>query len=485
MNVAIIIPTFNRRELLKRALSSAMNQTKKAFEIIVVNDCPQVPIHGIYPARVIETIGGLGCGGARKLAMSRLSPKTEAVCYLDDDDELLPTHVEALAKALADGTPFAFSRAIYRYKDGFETEDPEPANKSPNKRYYSASALMDQNIAPVSSYMHTVKAYEEVGGWDTTLLRLEDWDLWGRLFIRYGPPKKVDEVTNVIYKGTSNNMTDCSPLTYSMMCSWRDVVSDRLRYLARSNRALVTEDDLKKFHVPKVGVVLPIFNAEKYLRESVESLLSQTYTDFEIIAVDDGSTDSSARILLEMSYDKRLRRFAMPTRSGVTKTLNYGLMLSRSEYVARMDADDISMPTRLEKQVAYLDSNKNVQMVGTYFWSMDEAMKEIVWENGPADCPQKPHDIRRTLPAKCCFGHPTVMMRRKMVESIGGYSELPEHLAVEDYELWLRAASMGIELANLGEFLLKHRTHTAQISHRNEMQKANVLQLRAEYKDKI
>lgn len=478
MEVAVIIPTFERQELLTRAVKSVMAQEKPVAQILVVNDGPS-PITLPEDPRllVLETSKRQGPTIARALAMTKLNSNINAVCYLDDDDELLPNHISLLSATLKSG--FAFSKAIYKFPNGVQTEDPEPNNNGP-KRYYDPRALLHQNIAPVSSFIHTVEAYHEIGGWDTTLLRMEDWDFWARMYIRYGPPDFVNEVTNVIYKGLDSNRTDSNQFVYSLACSWRDIVDDRLRAMSADLRYKVTEDDLKKFHIPRVAVVMPVFNAQKYLRQAIDSILAQTYTDFEIIAINDGSTDSSQAILEEYTRKTpKVRYFNTYFNSGVTKALNLGLLMSRSEYVARMDADDVSSPDRFEHQVKFLDENKDVMVVGTDFLSMNEDLTKINWTN---DVPKSPEDIKKALLETCCIGHPTVMLRRRIIEMVGGYDESQECLAVEDYELWLRI-SQRFKLANLPKSLLLHREYDNQVSKKlSSTQKKNFEKVREKYR---
>lgn len=475
MKISVIIPTYNRETLLQRAIESVLHQTHKANEIIVINDGK--PLSAPPRARLIETKGSIGPTKARKIACSETI--CDAICYLDDDDELLPNHLALLSAKLEKGYPFAFSKAIYRYPD-HDTEDPEPNNQGV-KEYYNPEALLRQNIAPISSFMHTRAAYEKIGGWDDSLIRMEDWDFWGRLFIQFGPPAFVDQATNVIYKGLGDNRTDSNQFVYAMSCHWRDVVADRLSYLSKQKRGRIYPEDLKHIPaVPKIGVVMPVYNAEKYLASSLDSILGQTYQDFEIIAVDDCSTDSSASIIYSYAQkDKRIRGFQNASNLGVTKTLNYGILLSRSEYVARMDADDISEPKRFEKQIEFLDKHKDIYVLGTCFHSMSQNMDRIIWTN---HVEQDPVEIEKVLKTRCCVGHPTVMMRRRLFESLGGYSEKPEHHTVEDYEMWLRT-SRTYKIANLPDFLLKHRVHEAQVSKRlNETQKENTEKLKREYR---
>ena len=484
---AIIIPTFNRPNLLARAVRSAINQTSPAAEILVVNDCLTTPISARISkefgdrVRVLRTLGLTGPSKARNTALQLLSPQTNAVCYLDDDDELLPNHIELLSRPLEQGASFAFSKALYKYPNGDETTDPEPRNPGP-KRYYDPLALLEQNIAPVSSFMHTVEAGKAIGGWDDTLVRMEDWDFWGRMFIAFGPPVPLPNVTNVIHKDSGANRTDYNRFIWTMACSWRDVVASRLKFLASERRALLCPKDLAMFHVPRVGIIMPVYNAARFLRQAIESILSQTFQDFEFIVVNDGSNDESKAIV--ESYlqqgNGNIRVFDMPKQSGVTKTLNFALLVSRSELIARMDADDVSLPDRIAEQVAFLDGNKDISILGTWFHSMDEDLKSIVWDN---QTPTDPDAISKELLNRCCIGHPTIMMRKKTVEVLGGYDESSDVLAVEDYEFWLRATSRGFRIANLPKHLYKHRIHGGQITRvlSNE-QKRNFESVRQKYR---
>lgn len=482
MDVAVIIPTVDRPGLLRAALYSATEQTVWFKQIIVVNDGPK-PIDylpNIPELKIVSTKGAEGLPAARATGLAALDPSIQAVCYLDDDDELLPNHVESLLPALKNGAQFAFSKACFVYPDGTKTEDPEPNNHSP-KRYYDPNALLTQNIAPVSSFIHTVYASNEIGGWDKNLIRMEDWDFWARMFIRFGPPVFVNEVTNVIRKGTPGNLTDSSKYSYSMACSWRDIVSDRIKAMAAEKRSVISESDRTRFHIPRLGVIMPVYNAEKYLSQAIDSILKQSFTDLELICINDGSTDSSRKIIEDFAAkDRRVRLFDMPGNCGVTKALNFGLLVSRSEYLARMDADDISLLSRLSRQVEFLDANRDIMLVGTFFRSWTENMVNIIWVNN--EIPTDPEKIKERLLYDCCIGHPTVMMRRRIIEMVGGYDENPEYKAVEDYELWLRI-SRRFKIANLPEILLEYRESDQQVSKvLMTTQKENAEKLRRRYR---
>ncbi|MGO9533429.1 MAG: glycosyltransferase [Syntrophobacteraceae bacterium] len=203
---------------------------------------------------------------------------------------------------------------------------------------------------------------------------------------------------------------------------------------------------------PLVSVILPVFNAKDYLHEAVDSILKQTFKDFELILMDDGSTDGSSQIAEEFArLDSRVRLFG-GTHQGLGYWLNFGLSVAKGELAARMDADDISLPQRLEKEVAFLEANPNILLVG----AQAQAMVGTSLTEFKSAFPTSPASIRRALWTGSCFCHPAVLMRKQPVLRCGGYR--PWTVPAEDRELWLRLAEMG-DLANLGQVLLYYRYH--------------------------
>jgi glycosyltransferase involved in cell wall biosynthesis len=210
-------------------------------------------------------------------------------------------------------------------------------------------------------------------------------------------------------------------------------------------------------HISPVTVVLPVYNGEKYLPAAIESILAQTFTDFAFLIIDDGSTDGSADVI--QSYAQRDPRIRPTVRSnrGLVATLNEGIAEARGKYIARMDADDISMPERFMQQVAFLDANPRCVALGTSFILIDEAGKEVkIWH-----CFVHDSTVRHALAAEGCIPHPTAMCRKSAVIEAGGYRE--DYPAAEDYDLWRRLARIG-ELSNLAELLLYKREVDAAVS---------------------
>jgi len=191
---------------------------------------------------------------------------------------------------------------------------------------------------------------------------------------------------------------------------------------------------------------MPVYNAEAYLREAMESILGQTFRDFEFLIIDDGSTDGSAALIRSYA-DPRIRFVQNAQNLRLAATLNRGLGLARGEYIARMDADDVSLPERFARQAAFLDAHPAVGIVGVWAWTFGEARFKIPHPTG--------HErIRAKLLFDSALVHPAVMMRRSLLDAHGLRYEALGHF--EDYALWQRAARL-FPLANLPEYLFRYR----------------------------
>jgi glycosyltransferase involved in cell wall biosynthesis len=207
---------------------------------------------------------------------------------------------------------------------------------------------------------------------------------------------------------------------------------------------------------PRVSVLLPIRDGEKYLHETLQSLFDQTMADWELIAVFDGSQDRSEAIVRSYS-DRRIRIESIPTSVGMSAALNRGLALCRAEYVARIDADDLCMPHRLERQVSTLEREPGLGVLGTGAMLIDKASR-VVGVRRVATGRQR---VARGLLLRNQLVHPSVMFRRALVSSIDGYN--PALPVVQDYELWLRLLAI-TEIDNLPDCLVSYRHHPDQLS---------------------
>ena len=199
-----------------------------------------------------------------------------------------------------------------------------------------------------------------------------------------------------------------------------------------------------------ITVLLPVYNGERYLRETIQSILTQTYTGFELLIIDDGSTDSSLEIMRSFS-DQRIRILENPERLKLSGALNRGMKEARGTYIARMDADDIALPQRLEKQLDFMEKHPEVGVCGTaieIFGSV-KTRTDVYPKSAP--------EIQAYALFDCPFCHPTVMLRRDLFLQHGFLYD-GSYYPTEDYELWTRAVEL-FPTANLKEVLLRYRVH--------------------------
>jgi hypothetical protein len=197
---------------------------------------------------------------------------------------------------------------------------------------------------------------------------------------------------------------------------------------------------------------MSVYNGAATLPEALAGALAQTWRDFELLVIDDGSTDDSPAILAACA-DRRLRVVRNERNLGLTASLNRGLALAQGEYIARMDADDISLPQRLARQVSFLDANMGVAACGTWVETFGE--RGEIWRFPPKD-----EDIRSELLFVNVLAHGSVMLRRAALAAHGlRYDE--RHVRGQDYDLWVRL-SCHAKLANLPEVLLRYRLHSLQ-----------------------
>ena len=202
-----------------------------------------------------------------------------------------------------------------------------------------------------------------------------------------------------------------------------------------------------------ISVVMSVYNSEKYLNEAIESILTQTYTNFEFIIINDGSTDASLDIIND--YISKDNRIVLVNREnkGLPFSLNEGIALAKGEYIARMDADDISLSNRLEKQLQFMKRNK-VDICGGYVETFGGKSNKILVY------PLSDHEIRFLLISMTPFAHPSVLIRKEVFKDI----KYTNYETAQDYDLWCQIANKGFKMANLDSIILKYRIHSEQIS---------------------
>lgn len=212
---------------------------------------------------------------------------------------------------------------------------------------------------------------------------------------------------------------------------------------------------------PLVSVIMPVYNAERYLTEAINSILSQTLKNFEFILINDASTDKTLQMIHKFQKkDKRIRIINNKKNLQMAESLNLAINQAKSDFIARMDQDDISLPDRLKVQYAFMQSHPYVVMVGNNVLIIDE-MGQVVSKR---TYPITSLGLKKIMFRYSPFAHPTVMFRKDAIQRLGGYS--PEKHPCSDIDLWFRLGK-DYEFASIPRFLFKYRLSFSSGSHHN------------------
>jgi len=219
--------------------------------------------------------------------------------------------------------------------------------------------------------------------------------------------------------------------------------------------------------MPKVSVILPVYNAERYLKQAIDSVFLQTFADFELILINDGSTDDSEKIILGFN-DERLLYLKNERNSGLIYTLNKAVAEAKGEYIARMDADDICFAERLELQSQWLDEHRGTAIVASFNIVIDESGTEVGYSEKDRDFVSAV-EIRKQMPVENCLTHPSVMGRAEIFKS---YAYSASQKNIEDYDLWLRLLADGYVIEKIAKPLLYYRVHQTSVT-QSKLRKTN------------
>lgn len=215
---------------------------------------------------------------------------------------------------------------------------------------------------------------------------------------------------------------------------------------------------------PLISVIMSVYNNDRFLKIAIDSILSQTFRDFEFLIVDDGSTDRSPQILQSCAAKDDRIRIIRQANQGVTRSLNTLIQKAKGEFLARMDADDISCPTRFAQQVQFLQQHPEVVCVGGCYDFIDEAGRVLMHhQTATTDAEIQQLALTGNTP----INHPSAMMRRSAVVLVGGYD--PSFKSAQDLDLWLKLGEVG-KLANLPETVLLYRQHAQSASEQKQLE---------------
>ncbi|NLT51844.1 MAG: glycosyltransferase [Ignavibacteria bacterium] len=205
--------------------------------------------------------------------------------------------------------------------------------------------------------------------------------------------------------------------------------------------------------MPKISVLLPVYNSVGYIKEAIESVLIQTFSDFELLIIDDGS-DYKCDKIIKVFDDNRIKYFEKE-HTGLPNTLNYGIRLAEAELIARMDADDIAMKNRLEIQYNFLLENNDYGVVGGNFILINEygeTLSKVIYSSNDSE-------IKEQLNYFCCICHPSIMIRKDLLNKVNGYN----NVKIEDWDLYLRLKGL-TKFYNIPQYLIKLRIHSNNLS---------------------
>jgi len=217
---------------------------------------------------------------------------------------------------------------------------------------------------------------------------------------------------------------------------------------------------------PTVSVILPVWNGQSFVADAIASVLLQSFKDFELLVLDDGSDDNSLEICQQFT-DPRIRVISHPERQGIVKTLNRGIAISAGKYIARIDSDDLAVSSRFEKQIQFLEAHSDYGLVGSWMETFGE--RKTTWKYPTGDT-----SIRLAMLFNSPFGHPSVMFRKDWERGAPGYYD-EEFAYAEDFEYWVRISALW-KCENLPEVLTLYRTHPSQSTKSDAQGRADCVQ---------
>ena len=210
--------------------------------------------------------------------------------------------------------------------------------------------------------------------------------------------------------------------------------------------------------MPLISVVMPARNAAKTLAATLDSLVAQTFKDFDVVVVNDASSDETPHIAEGYCNRLSLKVVSVQENQGVAKSINMGIAQSDSEFIVRLDSDDLARADRLDKQVAFMQANAAIDVCGSHMdvFSDEDDSRYVLAH------PTVNAEIKTAFTQRCAIAHPSVIARRSFFDSVGLYD--PRFDFAEDYELWCRASLLGKQFANIGEPLTHYRRHSGQVT---------------------
>ncbi len=479
MKVSVIIPTYNRAGFIAEAIESVLKQRghKHSIEIIVVDDGSTDDT-----SKVVKKFGDkvkyLKIPHSGKPAVPRnigIKAATGELIAFQDSDDLW--HKDKLAKQIPlfkdEKVVLSYGNAEIMQADGSPTGVLVVEEKG-LRNGKTFATLIKGNLVSTLTVVARKSAIEEVNFFDEAddLRAVEDYALWLKIIARFPAGIRVLPDTLAYYRTHDSNISRTNPLEAieqllavfnhlwlsGISIGQLKMVESRLQELHEGWGRIMNE--FYSFEQPTISVVMSVYNGGEHLKTAIQSILKQTYHNFEFIIIDDGSSDDSFSTISKFK-DRRIR-LVRQTNHGLVYSLNKGVKLARGRFIARQDADDISMPTRFEKLVSAITANDRMGLVGTFFTYIDEKTSQ---PSITITSVTKHLDLRRSFYITNPFAHGSTLIRKDAIVNAGGYSD--KYGPTEDVELWRRLAE-NWELGIVPEPLYWYRINPNGISHKKQ-----------------
>jgi GT2 family glycosyltransferase/SAM-dependent methyltransferase/Flp pilus assembly protein TadD len=469
--VSVIVPTCNRPDRLREALQSVLAQSYRDFEVIVVND-GAVDVGAAVDAlntdgriTLIKHDRNRGLAAARNTGLRMARGKY--IAYLDDDDRYLPDHLETLVTALRKGLyKVAYSDA-WRVHERCERERyVEVGRDLPYSQDFSLPRLLVGNYFPVLCVMHERSCMDEVGFFDESLFAHEDWDLWIRMAEKF-PFLHIKKVTaEFTWRTDGSSMTSSTRHTYYRTT---DIIYQKYRPLAEQFSGVLAAQEQqlaefkKQFRSDRFvcSIIIPVYNNLELTKQCLTALASVTTgVDYEVILVDNGSTDGTAAFLQTLQGDVRIIR--NDENRGFAKACNQGAKEARGKYLVFLNNDTIPQSNWLGPLVQEVDGQPDVGIVGSKLLYPDDTVQHagVVFSRDGA-----PYHIYRRVPADSpavgkrrefqAVTAACLLIRRDLFEAVGGFDEAFVN-GFEDVDLCLKVRGIGFRVIYQPRSVLIH-----------------------------
>jgi len=453
--VSVVIPTYNRAGYLGSSIDSVLNQDfdHSLFEVIVIDDGSTDNTQDVIKkygdkVRYYEIPHSGKPAVVRNYGIKKA--KGEIIAFQDSDDTWAKDKLKNQYKVFeSDSVVLSYGQAGTIDEKGKKIND-LIVDKNSLSKGENFTSLLKSNVVSTLTVMVRKSVIEEVGFFneDDSCRAVEDYELWLKILSKYPKGIKCLNKTLAHYRKHDSNISNVGGIKAlngilavykelwgcKLSSEQRNDLQEHIREINENHIRLSKQDKITT--KPMISVVMGVYNGEDYVSDAIESILSQTYKNFEFIIINDGSTDETTKIVGDYArLDSRIKVISQPNR-GLAESLNIGIDFAKGDYIARQDADDISLPSRLEKEIQVIASDNTISLVGSFFTYFNENSLKL---STTIVQPFRPIDLRRSVTLNNPFGHGTVLMKKSIFEKHKAYTG--KLGPIEDYELWSRIAS--------------------------------------------